>query len=229
MEINNKSRNQLNYRPNIQYIEPPQEPEEPNPIQEIGDDQSLIKEEDELLALAESVDILGGVLQARINEEAKNIKIKIDPVVDFQVMQAMCRVFGTTDDLVDDCNFLEINYEQYRKAREQICKYGADLAKQAVADGPEEIDESVYTDGSLRPELSEKAQVVKPIDMEKFRTELFKLLVRHIWSKFFRPKLRKLPVIGKKIPKQLPGTKLNRTFKKKLKEAKDNGVAVIGI
>jgi hypothetical protein len=224
-----KTRNSLLYRPNIHYIEPEQEPEEPHPIKEIGDDLPLIQKQEELLALAEGVDLLGKILQERIDEKSKNIKIKIDPVVDFQVMQSMCRLHNQSDDLIDDCNFLEITYDQYRQSREAIFKYGEELGLQARPDGPEEIDEDIFLNGGLRPELSDKAQVIKPIDMEEFRAELFKLVVRHIWSKFFLPKFRRLPVIGKKLPKQLPGTRLNRSFRKKLQEAKDQGVAVIGL
>jgi hypothetical protein len=227
-----KSKNKLEYRPHIEFVEPPQEPEDPRPVQQIGDDFPLQKQQDELLNLVNAVDVLGAALQSRINERAKNIKIKLDPNVDAQVIQAMCRMFSKDDE--NDCfgildnNNVYITYEHYKQARETICKYGADLAVN-IKPKDEIFNESDLTDGSLRPELSDKAQVVEPLDMAAFQENLFKLLVRHIWKNFFRKPLKKLPGIGRKIPKQLPGTKLNRNFKAQLEKAKQQGVKVIGL
>jgi len=228
-----KSRSRLEYRPKIEFVEPPQESEEPRPIQQIGDDTTLQKQQNELSALATAVDVLGAALQARINEYAKDMRVKLDPKVDAQVIQAMCRMFSKEGN--DDClgifdnNAVYIDYDHYKQCRETICKYGEDLANKIKPVEGETFDESILADGSLRPELSEKAQVIEPLDMAAFQESLFKLLVRHIWTNFFRKPLKKLPVIGKKVPKQLPGTKLNRNFKAQLQKAKAQGVKVIGL
>lgn len=224
-KLDNFSRNKLNYRPNINYVEPPQEEDTyfPFPEKELP---VTSKQQDQLYNLADAVEVLGATVQQRINDKAKNIKIKLDPNVDYQTVQAMCRMFGTSDD-IEDCDFKFITYDQYRQCRECLCKYGNDLANQAK---PKAMNfDGLLNNGGLRPELIEQAQVIKPIDMKLFTENLFKLMVRHIWKKFIRPPLRKLPVIGRKVPRNLPGTKLNKGFKKQLEQAKANGVKVLGL
>lgn len=230
-KMDRNSKNLLNFRPKIEYVEPPPEHEEPNPIVEPKVDN--FQGPERLYNLANAVDVLGATLQARINERSKNIKIRLDPKVDAATIMAMKHLFGEEE---------FITYDQYRQCREKLCKYGSDLAKK-TATSEEEVemaraklragltaaDLDGATDGGLRPELSKKAQVIEPIDIVEFQAELIKLLEREIWKTMIYKPFKKIPGIGSLIPKECPGVKLNKPFEDTMKKAAKDGVAVLGM
>ena len=234
MAFDRKSAQILNYRPQIQYIEPPTEPEKPNPIVEPQKDD--LESQNKLYNLANAVNVLGAAVQARINEKSKNIKIKLNPVVDAAAISAMKRLFGDEDNQFLDNNETYITYDQYKQCRELLCNYGAAIAErtmtseQEISDAKELLKRGLTTldlpgslDGGLRPELSKKANIIEPINMGEFQAELIKLLIREIWKIMIYKPFKKLPVVGSSIPKNCPGIKLKKSTKTTLQKVKDNG------
>jgi hypothetical protein len=214
--IDKKSNQILNYRPNIEFIEPEQKKVDINPIQKTP----LLTQPkiDKIINLASTIEVLGSVIQNQIDEKCKNMKIKLDPTIDAAAIQAILRMFP--EKVLDNNNQgnLYITYADYKECRNKISEYAEELAKKAsvsekdisIARG--KLDNTIVggygteasKDGSLRPELSEKAQIIKPINVDEFQVDLIKILMNFLWKTFIRPPLAKIPFAGKVLPKQLP-------------------------
>lgn len=94
--IDTISSNILNFRPVINFIEPETEPENPNPIPVIppeptGDDIRARKREVKLLA--DAVATLALATKKKLNLFTKDVRVNLDPKIDFAVIQALKRAF----------------------------------------------------------------------------------------------------------------------------------------
>ncbi len=232
-EIDSNSRSILNFRPVIDFVEPEVEAATPNPITvpPIIDEEEVAEQVRlELFNLAESVDVLATALQARIDLKAKDMLIKLDPIVDDTTIAAINRAYP--DHEADD----GITYEMYQQCRENIRAYADaqanknDLTEEEVAGAaadPEGIagifNSPDAKNGKMRPELSKKAKVIEEIDMKKFQISLLKILANFLWQMFvikaFDIRIAGVGVKGL-LPENLPGAKLNKTEKKVLKKLK---------
>ncbi len=238
-ELDSNSRNLLNFKPVIDFIEPDVEAATPNPVLgpvPVIDDQAAAEVvREELFNLAESVDVLATALQARIDQKAKNMAIRLDPVVDITVIDALERAYPDSEDGI-------ITYDMYKQCRENIRLYAdAQADKNGVTD--EEVDAAskdpnglvslfnspAAKDGTLRPDTSIKAQLVEPIDIKKLQISLLKILANFLWQQFVL-KAFDVSIAGKSVmsllPEDLPGAKLNKTEKKVLKKLKKASIPI---
>lgn len=238
-EIDSQSRSILNFRPVIDFVEPAVEAATPNPVAApppiIDDIVEAEKVRVELFNLAESVDVLATALQARIDLKAKDMAIKLDPLVDSLVIDAINRAYP-------DLESGAITYDMYKQCRENMRLYAdAQAAKNnvsqediaAAAQDPNGIasifNSAAAKDGSLRPERMPKAQLIDPIDLSKFQISLIKILANFIWQMFvikaFDISVAGVGVKGL-LPHDLPGAKLNKTEKKILSQLKKAGIPI---
>jgi hypothetical protein len=232
--VDTRSKNILNYRPSIEYVEPKQQEVVPTPLSELK--TPSLPQTDKLENLAATIDVLGAAVQAQIDQAAKDVAIKLDPAIDAAAIQAILRMFPekSTD------TTLYITYQDFKDCQDLIASHAADLAKQAsispedIANARKNIDTVVpggygtpaSTDGGLRPELSTKAQIVQPINMSDFQNDLIKILMNYLWKSFIRPPLAKIPFASSVLPKDLP--KLSKKQNATLNNAKAKGASVLG-
>ena len=247
-EIDTHSRDILNFRPLIEFVEPDLEPQAPNPIPEpppIEDDaEAAEKIRLELFNLAESVDVLAAALQARIDLRAKDMKIRLDPRVDAAPIAALKRLFpeapfqsvDTPDGPEEDGFF--ISYDQYKACRENIRLYADEKAKKNQIK-PTDVDLKNYVagfdspeakDGRLRPDLIPNAQLIDPLDIGKFQNYLIRILINYIWKKFIKPTFKPIGIpglgsIADALPDEL--AKLPASFKKQIGDIAKKGVEIL--
>lgn len=209
--LDEDSRDILLYRPNITFIEPEVEPQPPEPLPptplQIEDIQ---QKRQEVKQLAKAVNALATTLQARADERAKGMAIKLDPKVDATAMQAMKRLYPEDDPT-------QITYDQYKQCKERMRQTGEDIGKQAIittddiiaardqaasvaAINDQEVAASAFNqlggwnteeakNGMLRPETNPKLQIVKPLDMAEFQDIVIKMLVNFMWKYYIRPQI----------------------------------------
>jgi len=235
----------LEQRPNIAFVEPRVLPVPPRPIPaELPPVEAVKNELAQTKALANAVDVLAGLIQARVNLKAKDMEIDLDPKIDAPVIGAMARAYPDADSTV-------ITYEQYIACKNKLLERGVQVADQALVNSnPDVIAEArkaPVTDdyeaakktalygskkakrGGLRPELDENNMIIEPIDMDEFQKCMIKILTNYIWKKFIRPILfivlnAMIPFSGFALPKKL--TKCPKGFK--VKELLEAGAPILG-
>lgn len=214
--LNDTDRNILEFRPDIGFIEPEVEPEEIVPRAEVPQLEDVENQRDQLKKFAKAIDTLASAVQAIADQKANGMKVKIDPAVDADVVQAMRRAFPDKRDkdgnIIEIVNPTEITYNQYRDCKDKIKKKGLEigrkplitsdevekardqLAEGAGGGGRTGADAQIggfgtpeSRDGRLRPDLDERAQIIAPIDMGDLQFDLIAILVNFIWKKFIKP------------------------------------------
>jgi hypothetical protein len=238
-EIDSQSRGILNFRPVIDFVEPEVESVSPNPIEGpapiIDDAVEAEKIRLDLFNLAESVDVLATAVQARIDLKAKDMRIKLDSNVDAAVIAAIRREFPDADDT--------ISYDMYKHCRENIRRYAdaqasknritQDMIDEATKD-PNALAGGFNTaaakDGTMRPELMPKAQLIEPLDIDEFQNELIKILVNFIWKHFIKPTFKPIGIpglgsIADALPDEL--VSVSSSFKNQMKNAEKKGVSFL--
>ena len=236
-EIDSQSRGILNFRPIIDFVEPEVESVAPNPIPSpapiIDDAIEAEKIRQDLFNLAESVDVLAAAVQARIDLKAKNMAIRLDPNADVAVIAALRREFPDAEDGV-------ITYDMYKHCRDNIRAYADVQAKKneitqdlidAATKDPNAIAGGFGSpsskDGTMRPDLMPKAQLIEPLDIDEFQNELIKILANFIWKKFIKPTFKPIGIPGVgNLADALPDeiAKVSSKFKNQMKGAEDKGV-----
>ena len=224
--INPQDQDILSFRPNIEYVEPDQQPGEITPISEDKPQlEDLIAQRTEIKQLAKAVESLATAVQAKADERAKGMVIALDPQIDYQTIQAMKRIYPN-----DNPN--EITYEQYRSCKEGILARGKMLGQQGaitidnVRDATRNASSSERgmtqlggyntldsSNGGLRPELRKKGRIIEPIDLEEFQLNLMCILVNKLWKMFIKP-IIPLPLLPDSLCKE------NKTIVKKMEEQK---------
>lgn len=226
-----KSKNILEFRPQIAFVEPEVQPGVIDPIVE---DQPQLEdvqvEVDELKRLADAVNVLAVAVQSRVDDIAADVKMAVTEEDDI-VEQAMTRMFPDDDPTV-------ITYKQYKHCKDRILQEGLDVADQ-MSISPEDIDalrgpaakalanETSNTvtqmggfgtaeaaDGRLRPEVQKKGMVIKSLKYKKLKAKLLCMLANAIWKKFIRNAFGiKIAKVGVKrlLPKRIcnPGKGLD--------------------
>lgn len=234
--LDRRSKNILNYRPNIAYVEPPTQ-ELPPPSIPFGlQPQDAEARVQKVKSLADAVNVLATAVQAKVDTKAANIVIKLDPIVDAATISAMQRAFPDADPN-------SISYDQYRAAKDQIRLYADKVAQKphvspdAIAAAKQQLNAGTTqiggwgtpeaANGLLRPELEPLAQVVEPLDVNKFQNYLIRILVNFIWKHFIRPILKAAIPLGggNLLPKQL--VSLPKNFKKQMDNIKAEGVQTL--
>jgi len=194
--LDDTSRNILEFRPQIEFVEPDIEQGPITPAVDPIKVKDVLAKADETRKLAKAVDTLAAALQNKADLRAKNMVIKLDPNVDAPTIQAMRRAHPGADPT-------KITYPQYAACKDRQLEKGLALAKQGLV-SPEEIEkarqnldttsgfDSLFNSeaaktGGLRPELNTKNQIVQPINMEDFQQTLLEMLVNFLWKTFIKP------------------------------------------
>jgi hypothetical protein len=222
-ELDDLDRGILEFRPQIQFIEPDIEPgiynDIPAPIEKLSLEEVQDRRE-RVKQIAQAVDALAAATQVRLDDKAKDMFIQLDPNADQDVIQAMRRKHPDADPT-------RITYEQYRQCRDNIRNRGIEISKQAITT-PELVDqarEDALKDGSsagsqlggfgteeartgqLRPELDERATIIQPLNVEEFQIDMICILVNFIWKNFVLPVFKPItipPPFGKSLADFLP-------------------------
>jgi hypothetical protein len=223
-EFDDLDRNILEFRPKIQFVEPDAEPSSPNPLSQPPEQlqlEEIESERERIKQIAKAVDALAIATQVRLDDRAKGMRIKLDTVVDQDVIQALRRK-GVKDPTV-------ITYEQYRQCRDNIRSKGIAIAEQATTT-PELVAAAGESDsqlgsqlggfgtqsaaeGGLRPELDPRATIIPPINIEEFQINMICILVNFIWKTFIKPVIDPIDIAGllpdelcdPGIPIEIPG------------------------
>lgn len=204
--LDDTSRNILAYRPKIDFVEPEVEPGEITPIEVPVQLEEVADERKKVRQLAKAVNALATALQARVDEKAKGLVIKLDPKVDAQAVMAMRRMFPGADPT-------RITFDQYKKCKEDMRKKGEEIGKKATIT-PEQVEKAIQDmataaaggagvggtfnqlggfntpdalNGGLRPELNKNAQIIEPLDIDEFQDIMMKILVNFLWKNFIKP------------------------------------------
>ena len=125
-DLDNDSRNILEQRPEINFVEPEVRPAEIKAGPELETVENTVQDIHQLVALAEAVETLAAVVQARVDIKAENMIIKLDPSIDAQTIAAMRRMYPDDDPT-------RISYENYRQCKENVRIKGAALADQGLS------------------------------------------------------------------------------------------------
>lgn len=190
MDEFNSSRKKLNFRPNIQYVEPDQiiledEPEEQQEVT-IDEIQSLT---DELIAGYQDLDLFAKEAQKRIDELVGNYVINLDTTQDSHVIDALKRMSGQPDDgdnsleneTSEDFQIKSISYEDYKSALDTInnntnTNYNTtdqdEMNSAAVEPFRNTFGGMEKAAGLRRPELEKTNQPIKPININKFKKNM---------------------------------------------------------
>lgn len=225
-EFDDKSRDILRFRPNIGFVEPDQEDQEIDPIEEGPQLEDLLEERKQVRQLAEAVNTLATAVQARVDDKAKEVSIKLDKDVDAQVVQCMRTCYPDDDPY-------QITYAQYRSCKDKLRQFGIDTAKKTTLDndalqkardqasnsnqgiigrspqiGGYNTEDS--RNGGLRPELQNVNKIIDPVNMEEFQINMICILVNFIWKNFMMPVFNAAGIpqpigisIGDLLPKKL--------------------------
>ena len=187
----------LNYRPEINFVEPEfvgEVPLTPEPIETLTTIQDKWNDLDKM---AKAGKLLAEALQTRIDDKVRGFYISLDSKVDRAVIDALQRKFPNADPS-------RITYEQYKGCREAMRDKGGALASELSPDWDKikeirsnsdqsqldffDINSPGALDGTaFRPDLQDKGQVIEPIDPDEFQDILIKKLMNLLWSKFIKP------------------------------------------
>lgn len=214
--LDEEDRDLLEFRPRIEFVEPPAErgvitPQAiPIQLEDIQAERQRVKQ------MARAVEVLATATQARLDDKAKNLTIRLDRLADQDAIQAMRRHFPGQDPNV-------ITYEQWRKCQDEIRARGLEIARQALFT-PEEIRAAgdaaqsgnfaiggygtlETNSGALRPEVDRRSIIIPPINIEEMQIDLICILVNFIWKNFIKPIFRGIaipPPFGPSIADLLP-------------------------
>jgi hypothetical protein len=190
-EIDPRSRDILNLRPNIQFVAPEIIEGVVDVVDAVVADAALSNMR-KARDLAENVNKLALAAQVKVDTRA-DFTAKLDPNVDAHIVMAMRRKYPLDDPT-------EIRYDQYKKCKINVTSKGVDLAESvmvtpdkvvAAAETPLESVAFANSEDSKaglnRPETQETSQVVEPIDMGSLQDKLIKALSNLIWKKAIKP------------------------------------------
>ena len=218
-KLDNKSKNILGFQPNISFVEPAVQPGE---ILAQEEPVNALVEKDQLLSLAHNVNLLAIAIQTKVDEISKDVEIHLNEDIDAGVIAAMDREYPDADPT-------KITYQQYRACKDHVRAEAASIAKQVLitpedilaAQGcankalKNEVCDSISQlggnntpeakTGLLRPELDKRAQIIKPIQLQKLQVKLVCILANFIWKNFLL-KAFDITVAKVGIKKLLPKT-----------------------
>lgn len=205
----------LNYRPDINFVEPELKAEVPVTPEPIVTPEVIQERWAELDRLAKAGKILAEAMQAKVDHKVGDFAIGLDPRADVAVVDALRRRFP-------GANLTQITYTQYRECRAAMRDRGDSIARgiepdwdavKEVRANPAQVQLGVFDlnnpaakNGTLlRPDLQETGQVVEPLDMEAVQNSLLKQLMNLLWKMFIKPALSPLipPPLNKLIPDEI--------------------------
>lgn len=132
--LDDTDRDLLTFRPDINYIEPDVQPGEITPVSEdLPQLEDVQEKRRKVMKLAHAADLLATFMQARADEKAQDMVIKLDPKADATVIQSMLRRFPGADPN-------RITYPQYRACKDSMREIGKQIARKANIT-PDQINE----------------------------------------------------------------------------------------
>ncbi len=173
----------LNYKPTIEYEEPPQEESTQPAEPEKNELEELRNRTQDLISGYKAVQELVVVAKQRVDAKAADMEVSLDPIADAAAQSALKRCFPDAPD------HSKITYEQYKACLTRMAKAGA-LTPQVL---PSDIEAAkanpLQTDfgglgnqmGQNRPEVSSPAGNVKPIDLKAFQIAGVLALFKMMW------------------------------------------------
>lgn len=209
----------MGFQPNITFIEPAVQQGE---ILAQPDPELATATKDNVINLANTINILATAIQVKVDDLAKDVEIHLDEDVDAGVIAAMDREYP-------DADSTKITYQQYRKCKDHIRAEAAAIAQQVIIT-PEailaqqdcankalknQVCDAVLQmggnatpaakNGLLRPELDKRAQIIKPIKLQKLQVKLVCILANFIWKNFLLKALD-IKIAGAGVRRLLPKT-----------------------
>ncbi len=169
-----EQRNILNFRPKINFIEPAQIPDIPPAAIEAPVTLEVLKVGlDSAIDEYKNIAQLADAAQLRIDERSKGLIINLDLSQDAIIINAVQRHFNDTSKTT-------ISYDDYKNCIESIRK---DSLSRVFTTSPQDVlaanNDPFRTSfggigkapGMARPELYNKIQAIKPLDLAKFTEE----------------------------------------------------------
>jgi hypothetical protein len=187
--LDDDSRNILEFRPDIDFVEPEVEPAVPRPVPEPLQPEEILEDIRKTKALAKAVSTLAATVQARADVKAQNMVISLDPKVDAPTIAAMKRMFP-------DDNPTEEVQDAKENARNMFTDIEA--AKQTGFFGTPEARE-----GGLRPDLFTRGQIIEPLDIDQVQNFLICILMDFVWKIFIVKALEGIPGASRVLPEKL--------------------------
>ena len=210
-KLESSDRSILNFRPQIDYVEPEFEGPMPAGRAPVGREISDITEGwDKLDRVAKATALLAQAVQIQIDNRVGDFYISLDPNQDRHVIDALRRRFPESDPS-------RISYDQYKECRENLAERGQEFAANAmptldaikgVRKNPLNEEAAVGFDlasaearaGLLRPDLISDNMPVQPLNMDDVQQSLLLSLMNKLWEEFLYPPLSLLPIIGQLLP-----------------------------
>lgn len=181
--LSSKQRNILNFRPNIHFVEPDQVEDTklpaPEPVQTLDQIKTDVVD---LISSYADIQAKSDDIQSQIDDQAKNVVIQLDQKQDSFIIQAIRRHFN-------DPNKTNISYDDYIFCLKEINDAGLAQATTVNTDDITSAASDPFRDtfgalgvqsGMARPELSEHAQVIPPIDMDSFVVNQLEILLEKL-------------------------------------------------
>jgi len=218
-KLDSESRNILEFRPDIEFIEPLVLPTAIKNVLPDLTEKDIEHKITQVENLANSVNILATAIQNRADIRAKDMIIKLDPIVDATTIASMKRMFPDQDSS-------QITYDQYRDCKDKQIAIGETAADKALVtqDDLEQARQEQGTDaaninakggygtefantGGLRPEMSQRFSVLPPVNIPEIQDVLIRILVNFIWKNFIKKTLTSKPgpvaVAAKLLPDEI--------------------------
>lgn len=132
--LDTQSKDILKNRPQINFVEP--ELDTTPDIRAVSEQQleDLDSRREKIRNLADAVTKLIDVMQARVDQKAKDFVVDLDPRVDAAAVQALRRQYPDADDT-------QITYDQYRKAKQALYDRGDKVGNRMLI-SPEDLANS---------------------------------------------------------------------------------------
>ncbi len=170
-----QERSVLDFRPNINFIEPDQIEDNHPPIVPETTIQQIRNNTDDLINDYKRIQDLCDLAQDRITDRAKNISIKLDPNLDAHVLDALRRHTG-------DPNKTEITFDDYLECLDHINEKSADNFTTARTKIQNQFETGFgslgFPPGLSRPELQEDTKSIDPIDLKSFQVQIIQELLK---------------------------------------------------
>lgn len=176
----------LNFRPDIDFVEPEQVPGEQAGPTEVPTADEIDARLDTVIASYRAVQELADIVQSRIDERARGFVVHLDAKHDQAAIEALSRLFPDKEDPAS------ISFEEYRQALGIITEHSqkktpvitaADIQRVGRDETRTSFGGLGLPDGLNRPELDPNSQIVEPLDLEQFKTDMLAQLFQQLKPK----------------------------------------------
>lgn len=163
------SRKILDFRPDIQFVEPDQLDVEPPPRLPPPTIEESRQKMQSIISAYKEIEVLADVAQARIDQRAAGFEVSLDPKVDAHIIAAIKRCFPNKIDPT------KITFDDYKSCIKDLSQRAQDVSPapdtaQAVLDTTKvDFGGLGLPSGLNRPDLDQDSQIVPPLDLDAFQ------------------------------------------------------------